>query len=104
MCCFSAEDTIFVLNKWDTIEDDEGKDEFFESAKTKLRTLWKEIDEKHILKLAAVKVSMHVHASMSKWLVHLIEHFFSMLAMISYSFAKKLNMQVQINGISELLW
>nr|XP_022304157.1 uncharacterized protein LOC111111453 isoform X2 [Crassostrea virginica] len=55
MCCFNAEDTIFVLNKWDTIEDDEEKDEFFESAKTKLCTLWKEIDEKHILKLAAVK-------------------------------------------------
>lgn len=76
MCCFNAEDTIFVLNKWDTIEDDEEKDEFFESAKTKLCTLWKEIDEKHILKLAAVKVSMHVHTSMRKCLVHVIEHFF----------------------------
>ena len=58
MCCFSPEDTIFVLNKWDTIEDDGGIDKFFQSAKKKLRKIWTEIDEKHIIKLAASKVRM----------------------------------------------
>lgn len=58
MCCFSPEDTIFLLNKWDTIEHDKRKDMFFESTKTKIRNIWKEIDERHILKFSAIKVCM----------------------------------------------
>ena len=60
MFCFSPEDTLFVLNKWDSIEDDEESEEFFESTKTKLRTIWREVDDKHILKLSAVKVNMYL--------------------------------------------
>ena len=56
MFCFSPEDTLFVLNKWDSIEDDEEKEEYFESTKTKLQSIWREVDDKHILKLSATKV------------------------------------------------
>ena len=56
MFCFSPEDTLFVLNKWDSIEDDEENEEFFESTKTKLQTIWREVDDRHILKLSAIKV------------------------------------------------
>nr|XP_022307813.1 uncharacterized protein LOC111113814 [Crassostrea virginica] len=55
MFCFSPEDTLFVLNKWDSIEDDEENEEFFESTKTKLQTIWREVDDRHILKLSAIK-------------------------------------------------
>lgn len=58
MCCFSPGDTIFVLNKWDTIESDKGVEEFFQLSKDELRNIWTEIDEKHIIKLAAKKVCM----------------------------------------------
>lgn len=56
MFCFTPEDTLFVLNKWDSIEDDKDNEEFFESTKIKLQTIWREVDDKHILKLSAVKV------------------------------------------------
>lgn len=56
MFCFSPEDTLFVLNKWDSIEDDEENEEFFELTKTKLQTIWREVDDRHILKLSAIKV------------------------------------------------
>nr|XP_022304819.1 uncharacterized protein LOC111111919 isoform X1 [Crassostrea virginica] len=63
MCCFSPEDTIFLLNKWDTIEHDKRKDKFFESTKTKIRNIWKEINERHILKFSAIKGREQEHAS-----------------------------------------
>nr|XP_022309254.1 uncharacterized protein LOC111114991 isoform X2 [Crassostrea virginica] len=63
MCCFSPEDTIFLLNKWDTIEHDKRKDKFFESTKTKIRHIWKEINERHILKFSAIKGREQEHAS-----------------------------------------
>ena len=67
MCCFSPEDTIFLLNKWDTIEHDKRKDKFFESTKTKIRNIWKEINERHILKFSAIKVCLKYVLVLNDW-------------------------------------
>ena len=58
MSCFSPEDTIFVLNKWDSIARDKRKDEFFNLTKARIQTDWKEIKEGHVLKLTATEVSV----------------------------------------------
>ena len=54
MPCFCPKDAIFVLNKWDTIHDEDEKMEFLALTKRKLRELWKEIDDSNIKILVAV--------------------------------------------------
>ena len=58
MACFCPKDTIFLLNKWDTILDDE-RDDLFENTKAQLQTIWKTIDVRRILRLAAGRVRTH---------------------------------------------
>ena len=55
MVCFCPEDVIFVLNKWDAVDESE-RDECFERIKTQLHDIWEEIDDSHILELSATKV------------------------------------------------
>ena len=56
MPCFSPEDAIFVLNKWDAIPDENQRDTFLKNTKKQIHSLWKNVDDRHILKLSAAKV------------------------------------------------
>lgn len=53
MPCFCPDEAIFVLNKWDTILEEDHRREFLEITKEKLHELWEEIDDNNIFKLAA---------------------------------------------------
>ncbi|XP_078328855.1 uncharacterized protein LOC144623867 isoform X3 [Crassostrea virginica] len=53
MPCFSPNEAIFVLNKWDTILEEDDRRECLDITKEKLHELWKEVDDNNILKLAA---------------------------------------------------
>ena len=53
MPCFSPDEAIFVLNKWDTILEEDHRREFLDITKEKLHDLWEEIDDNNIFKLAA---------------------------------------------------
>lgn len=61
MVCFSPEDVIFLLNKWETIshESDDKIKSFFEETKTCLRKVWEKIDESNIFKISAIKVLVY---------------------------------------------
>lgn len=56
MPCFYPEDAIFVLNKWDAIPDENQRDAFFENTNKQIHAIWKDVDDRHILKLSAAKV------------------------------------------------
>ena len=62
MVCFCPEDVIFVLNKWDAVDESE-RDECFERIKTQLHDIWEEIDDSHILELSARKVFLNAYLS-----------------------------------------
>lgn len=55
MVSFDHDDVIFLLNKWDTLLDDDEKDTFFESAKENLSSIWKAVKPQRILKLSMNK-------------------------------------------------
>lgn len=58
MVCFKPEDTIFLLNKWDVLLEDDDKVNYFEKVKKTLQSEWKEIDDNNILKISAGRVRM----------------------------------------------
>ena len=53
MPCSCSDEAIFVLNKWDTILEEDHRREFLDITKENLPNLWKEIDDNNIIKLAA---------------------------------------------------
>lgn len=59
MVSFDHDDVIFLLNKWDTLLDDDEKDTFFESSKKHISNIWKEVKPDRILKLSMNKVCKH---------------------------------------------
>lgn len=56
MFSFDHGDVIFLLNKWDTLLDDDEQYTFFETAKEKIRSIWKSVRPQRILKLSMNKV------------------------------------------------
>lgn len=56
MVCFDRGDVIFLLNKWDTLLDDDEKDMFFKTTKENLSNIWKDVKSDRILKLSMNKV------------------------------------------------
>lgn len=56
MAGFDHGDVIILLNKWDTLLDDDEKDTFFESTKIHLDSIWKEVKPNRICKLSMHKV------------------------------------------------
>lgn len=58
MVSFSPEDVIFLLNKWDTLsdEDEKKKEEYLKKSKETLHEYWEEIDESFIFQISATKV------------------------------------------------
>lgn len=56
MVSFDHDDVIFLMNKWDTLLDDDEKDTFFESAKENLSSIWEAVKPQRILKLSMNKV------------------------------------------------
>lgn len=65
MPCFCPKDAIFVLNKWDMMnnEDEDEKKEFLDLTKEKLRELWEEIDDNNMKILAAVGLQLSLWES-----------------------------------------
>lgn len=59
MVCFKPEDTIFLLNKWDVLLEDDDKDNYFRNTKNLLHAIWNEIDDDNILKISAGRVRMN---------------------------------------------
>lgn len=59
MVSFSPKDVIFLLNKWDTIsnEDDDQLESFMEETKECLHKWWKDVDDSCIFRTSATKVS-----------------------------------------------
>lgn len=56
MVSFDDDDVIFLLNKWDTLLDDEKQHMLFERTKEKLHSNWKAVRPRRILKLSMSKV------------------------------------------------
>ena len=56
MVCFNPEDTIFLLNKWDTLLEDDDKETFLKETKEKLHSIWEEINDNNILEISAGRV------------------------------------------------
>lgn len=56
MVSFDHDDVIFLLNKWDSIIEEEKKDEFFKSAKKNISRIWEAVKPQRILKLSMHKV------------------------------------------------
>lgn len=63
MVSFDPHDVIFLLNKWDALLEDDDKEEFFESTKTQLNTLWENVKPSRILQLSMNK-NFQDHAAM----------------------------------------
>ena len=61
MVSFSPKDVIFLLNKWDTIsnEDDDQLESFMEETKECLHKWWKDVDDSCIFRTSATKVTVH---------------------------------------------
>lgn len=57
MHSFDPKDTIFLLNKWDTLSKKQKKLDLFEKMKTKLHEIWKNVEDDCILKFVATDVS-----------------------------------------------
>lgn len=53
---FDHDDVIFLLNKWDTLLDDDDKYALFESIKEKISSIWKAVRPQRILKFSINKV------------------------------------------------
>lgn len=68
MVCFSPEDVIFLLNKWDTIshEGDDQIENFFKKTKTYLRKVWEKVDESNIFRISATKVKVYYIINLKK--------------------------------------
>lgn len=60
MVSFNPEDVIFLQNRWDTMLEDDEKDEYFESTKTRIRSIWKNTKDTRILKLSMNKVKINL--------------------------------------------
>lgn len=61
MVSFDHEDVIFLLNKWDTLLEDDEQKIYFEDTKKRIRSIWKETKPTRILKLSMKKVYVHIH-------------------------------------------
>lgn len=55
MVCFSPEDTLFVLNRWDTIPTRQQLN-FFNSTRERIKSIWSENIDQHIVRLSGGKV------------------------------------------------
>ncbi|XP_065922696.1 uncharacterized protein in xynA 3'region-like [Magallana gigas] len=55
MVSFDHEDVIFLLNKWDTLLEDDEQKIYFEDTKKRIRSIWKETKPTRILKLSMKK-------------------------------------------------
>lgn len=57
MVSFCPEDVIFLLNKWDTLSDEDEKDieEYLKKSKQILHRYWEELDESCVFKVSATK-------------------------------------------------
>lgn len=55
MVCFSPEDTLFVLNRWDTIPTRQQLN-FFNSTRERIKSIWSENIDRHIVRLSGGKV------------------------------------------------
>lgn len=56
MVSFNQKDVIFLLNKWDTLLDDDDKITFYENTQTQIRKIWKEVKSERIMKMSMNKV------------------------------------------------
>lgn len=58
MVSFCPEDVIFLLNKWDTLSDEDEKkiEEYLKKSKETLHKYWGELDESCVFKISATKV------------------------------------------------
>ena len=56
MVCFKPEDTIFLLNKWDTLLEDDDPPTFLKETKERLHSIWEEINDNNILPISAGRV------------------------------------------------
>lgn len=56
MVCFDHDDVIFLLNKWDTLLDEDDKDSFLKTTEEHLGSIWKDVKDDRILKLSMNKV------------------------------------------------
>lgn len=59
MVSFSPKDVIFLLNKWDTLSDEDEKtiEEYLEKSRKTLHKYWEELDDSCIFKISATKVT-----------------------------------------------
>ncbi|XP_078327868.1 uncharacterized protein LOC111109476 isoform X2 [Crassostrea virginica] len=73
MPCFCPDEAIFVLNKWDTILEEDHRRELIDITKEKLHELWEEIDDNNIFKLAAASSFVFVFFFQMKKLSFLIK-------------------------------
>lgn len=60
MVSFDHEDVIFLLNKWDTLLEDDEPNIHFEKTLERIKSIWKEAKPTRILKLSMNKVNIHV--------------------------------------------
>lgn len=56
MVSFNHDDVIFLLNKWDSILDDDEKETFFERSKKVIGSTWEKVQDDRILRLSMNKV------------------------------------------------
>jgi hypothetical protein len=57
MHSFDPRDAIFLLNKWETLSRKQSKVELFEELKRKVHGIWKDVEDRQILKFAATEES-----------------------------------------------
>lgn len=58
MVSFCPEDVIFLLNKWDTLSDEDEREieKYLKKSKEILHRYWEELDESCVFKISATKV------------------------------------------------
>lgn len=56
MVSFNHDDVIFLLNKWDSLLDDDEKETFFERSKKVIGSIWEKVQDDRILRLSMNKV------------------------------------------------
>lgn len=59
MVSFNPKDVIFLLNKWDTLLDDDEKSTYYKKIQKEIQSIWKEVGPGRILRLSMNKVWSH---------------------------------------------
>lgn len=59
MVSFNPKDVIFLLNKWDTLLDDDEQLQFNKKIEKEIQNIWKDVDPGRILRLSMNKVWSH---------------------------------------------